>query len=233
MTCAYFMIAKISEIFQSIQGEGPYLGLRQVFVRFGGCNLKCSWCDTLASRNQYGFREYTAPQLLKKVQSLAKGTHSVSITGGEPLLQVDFLKEFLPLLQKSKVKVYLETNGVCVAELKKILTHVDIIAMDIKLPTSTRTKAYWRAHADFLKVAQHKKVFVKAVVTASTRSQDIRRMVQLMRAIDPGILLVLQPGTHAGFRQAVKKALAYQQYCLKYLRDVRVIPQVHKFMKIK
>ena len=96
--------AKINEIFDSIQGEGLYIGCRQVFVRFCGCNLLCDYCDT----DFQGGEVYSAQELAKKVSDFPlKAVHSVSLTGGEPLLQYEFLKEFLPLVD---AKIYLETS---------------------------------------------------------------------------------------------------------------------------
>ncbi len=226
------MKAKINEIFCSIQGEGPFLGERQVFVRFWGCNLKCVWCDTPASRTQGRFKEYTPAQLLKKILPLTQDCQTISVTGGEPLLQADFLKEFFPLLKRRRLKIYLETNGICSAGLKKVLPYVDIIAMDIKLPTSTKQQPLWLEHLEFLSVARHKEFFIKAVISGPTRLADIARMVELIRSLDMGLTLVLQPSSQ-GYPAAVKKALAFQRYCLKYLADVRLIPQAHKILKIK
>ncbi len=85
-------IAKINEIFESIQGEGKYLGANQIFVRFSNCNLNCKFCDT----QFFEGREYDVQTLIKELLSydLSK-VHSISFTGGEPLMFVDFLNEFL------------------------------------------------------------------------------------------------------------------------------------------
>ena len=81
------MKAKITEIFSSIQGEGPYVGIKQVFVRFFGCNTKCVWCDTQKS----SFKEYSIKEAASKIRLLSAYSHSVSFTGGEPLLYKDFI----------------------------------------------------------------------------------------------------------------------------------------------
>ena len=86
------MNAKILEIFRSIQGEGKYAGVPQVFVRFFECNMHCVWCDTPASIGD-GKREYkelALEDVLKQVNALYDHAHSVSITGGEPLLAERF-----------------------------------------------------------------------------------------------------------------------------------------------
>ena len=87
---------KIKEIFASIQGEGPYVGYKQLFIRFCGCNLKCNYCDTDFSAES-NYREFTAQELAEEVNKYTD-VHSISLTGGEPLLSVEFLKEFLPLV---------------------------------------------------------------------------------------------------------------------------------------
>jgi len=228
------MRARISEIFKSVQGEGKYLGVRQVFVRFQGCNLGCVWCDTSASRRQGAFLELTVPQLLKRVQNVWDNScHSVSLTGGEPLLQAEFLQEFCRCLKAKNIPVYLETNGVCGEDLRRVINLVDIISMDIKLPSSTGDRAFWDEHQEFLSLAKNKEVFVKAVISRKTSRADIVRMVKLVKKTAPGILLVLQPQSGPGFPAAVRKSLAYQEYCLKYLPDVRVIPQVHKILGVR
>lgn len=101
---------KINEIFYSIQGEGHWAGSPAVFVRFAGCNLNCSWCDTDHSPQ----RELTAEEIESEIQdampdvSVDSLEHIVVVlTGGEPLLQVDteLLDALFPL------DIHLETNG--------------------------------------------------------------------------------------------------------------------------
>src|SRR5208337_594236 len=103
------MNAKILEIFRSIQGEGKYAGVAQVFVRFFKCNTRCVWCDTPASigDGKRTYKEFSQEDLLSQVDVLYEGCHSVSITGGEPLLQKDFLKGFCHALHLGSKKIYL------------------------------------------------------------------------------------------------------------------------------
>ena len=93
--------AKIAEIFDSIQGEGSYIGYRQLFIRFCGCNLLCDYCDTEFKNGDL----YSVETLLNEVKKYnLEAIHSVSLTGGEPLIHYEFLKEFLPELKKLGVK---------------------------------------------------------------------------------------------------------------------------------
>ncbi len=233
------------EVFSSIQGEGKYAGYRQVFVRLAGCNLACDYCDTPASRRATtagqveatpGGRDFfpvanpvTPDMLAGHVNNLLRFPHhSVSLTGGEPLCQTAAVAALAPQLNG---KVYLETNGTLPDELAAVLPHVAIVAMDIKLP-STSGREWWEEHGRFLRLAAARDVFVKVVLTAATTDDEFRRAMALVAAVDRRIPVVLQPVSPvnkvAGIApEAVLKLLAT---ALDILDDVRVIPQTHKMM---
>jgi organic radical activating enzyme len=126
------MKAKISEIFKSIQGEGVYQGTEQVFVRFFGCNVHCSFCDTRLNN----YSEKTVEEVLKDILLLGE-CGAVSLTGGEPLIYADFIKILAAGLKASGKTIYLETNGILHENLKEVIDLTDVIAMDFKLPSST------------------------------------------------------------------------------------------------
>ena len=169
------MKANVIEIFPSIQGEGPYAGTRQVFVRFYKCNMHCTWCDTPQSIGDSGgkYQELTLQEIVDQITTVAGGCHSVSLTGGEPLLQHECVRALRPYLKKLKLISYVETNGVLYKELAKVIKDIDIVAMDIKLPSSTRCPPCWDAHKKFLKVASRKEVFIKTVITADTAEKKL------------------------------------------------------------
>ena len=227
--------AKISEIFQSIQGEGKYAGVKQVFVRFYECNMRCTWCDTpYAIGDVPGkFEEYSSEEVLSRIRELSQGCHSVSLTGGEPLVQKDFIKHILPSLRKMKIKTYLETNGILPLELKAVISDIDIVAMDIKLPSSTKCRSYWHEHEEFLKTALKKEVFIKTVISSDTTTDDILQAAELVGRFDRDIVFILQPNFFEIKNGALPKCLEFQNHCQKYLNNVRVMPQMHKFMKLR
>lgn len=229
------MTGRISEIFQSIQGEGKYIGSRQVFVRFFGCDLHCSWCDTPASKDagQNNFEELDVPQLFSRILGLWKDCHSVSLTGGEPLLQTAFLKELLVELKKNKMKSYLETNGILFKELQSIILDLDIISMDIKLPSSTKCRSFWFEHEQFLKIAVQKEVFIKSVISGETTREDIELAKSLIKKIDKGVLWVLQPNAFEPGEDLINKCIEYQSICLKELCNVRIIPQIQRILNVR
>ena len=109
------MNAKILEIFRSIQGEGKYAGAAQVFVRFFECNMHCVWCDTPASigDGKHAYQEMGLEEALRQVHALYDHVHSVSITGGEPLLQLD--TALIEALHQRGFEVAVETNGTLTA----------------------------------------------------------------------------------------------------------------------
>lgn len=238
-------MTNIVEVFSSVQGEGLYVGTRQVFVRFSGCNLSCAYCDTPESRHasEYalvernaGKRDFdkitnpvTVDQLAQKINSLLSlRHHSVSLTGGEPLCQAPAIARLAPKLDS---RIYLETNGTMSDRLLSVLPHIDIISMDIKLPSITG-RSYWQEHHEFLRLAATKEVFVKLVITDQTNADEFAHALDLVTLVDADIPLVLQPVTPSNTCKAVTPdaMLFYQESALKSLRNVRVIPQTHKLM---
>src|SRR3989338_1927337 len=94
---------EISEIFSSIQGEGPYLGVKQIFLRFGRCNMHCGYCDELEKMKEGNFSVLSLDQVLTEIDNFEKQKgphHSVSLTGGEPFFYTPFLQNFLPKLKE-------------------------------------------------------------------------------------------------------------------------------------
>jgi 7-carboxy-7-deazaguanine synthase len=221
--------AKIEEIFDSIQGEGLYTGARQIFIRFFGCNIACCFCDT----KQKDFVEYSADSLRAEVSKYS-GFHSLSLTGGEPLLQADFLSEFLGILKLNDYKIYLETNGILPEELAKIIDRVDIISMDFKLPSSTKAGIFWKEHEDFLKLAVKKQVFVKMVVTVDTKEPDIIAARSIIKKIKADIPVILQPSNVLPEQGCLENMLNFKRDLTLYgIKDVRILPQMHKLAGIK
>ena len=227
---------KVLEIFSSRQGEGLYTGVKQIFIRFAGCNLSCVFCD-VPGETSYQTRIFSAAGLRDEVERRRRKFghwHSLSLTGGEPLLQVEFLKEFLP--QVKKIKIYLETNGTLPEKFKEVSSWIDYVSVDFKLPSSTGRDALWENHRRFLKLVRGKNCFVKVVITGETTQKDLKKAVGIIAGIDKNIPLILQPVTgDDNFRVSVcgKKLLDFQKCALKKLGEVRIIPQLHKRMGLR
>lgn len=97
---------KINEIFYSLQGEGFHTGTPAVFVRFSGCNLKCSFCDTQHEEGTVMSDEEIVAEVLKHAARL------VVLTGGEPGLWID--DKLVDAFHRVGKYVCVETNGTCV-----------------------------------------------------------------------------------------------------------------------
>jgi len=235
----------VSEIFSSIQGEGPYVGFRQIFLRLPNCNLRCPYCDTATTMPQQ-LRIETAPgsgifdninnpifidNLIELLQSYDFSIHhSLSVTGGEPLMWGNELRVLLPFLKEKGIKIYLETNGTMPEQLLQVLPWVDIISMDIKLPFNGQT--FWALHESFLRNSLKKEVFVKIVVHQGTSLKELQNARDLIAGIDPLIQTILQPVTTTQGIITPKpyQLIEWQSFFLRKMPNVRVIPQTHVFM---
>ncbi len=248
--------APVVEVFSSIQGEGLLLGERQIFLRFAGCNLCCAYCDTRGAQTvpQVARLERTpgrqdfaeapsamdAADVAEAVRHLVRPQaslhHSVSLTGGEPLLHAAFLQQLLPLLGDLGLDVYLETNGTLAGELAQVIEGLDIVCADIKLPSATGQAPLWGAHEMFLlTLAAYEDParldFVKTIVAATTPPEEIDRAARLVAGINPQLALVLQPATPVNTETLAPspgQMLMLQALAKRHLPQVRIIPQVHR-----
>ncbi len=216
----------IKDIFYSFQGEGPWVGYPQIFIRFYGCNIHCSYCDEpdfVEDRNNY-----TVEKVLQEIEPyLSKNPHSISITGGEPLIQTKSIKELVPHLP---IPAYLETNGTLPNHLAEVVDLFTYFSVDFK-------DGFSKEFTEFMSIlADRPNVFVKYVLLRDFSVIEFQKMVKILAHFNPKIPLVIQPVTP--FSEVKHKAKAediFRAYTLatQSLADVRIIPQTHKFMGIK
>jgi organic radical activating enzyme len=234
----------LHEIFRSVQGEGIYTGVLQVFVRLSGCGMSCSYCDSAASKERSdscicrmpgGDIELGNPVSPEAAATLAlslsamPGTHSISVTGGEPLDQPEFLAEFLELARRGGLPIYLETNGLDTAGLEAVLPLVDIVSLDIKLPSLCGGDNVFPAYRETLRAVVEKDIFCKIVIAGGCDGEEFSEAVELIAEVDAGIPLIIQPATPIGhsIRPDPRSLLEMAALAAPLLSDVRIIPQCH------
>ena len=128
-------------------------------------------------------------------------------------------------------RIYLETNGILVEPLEQVIELIDVVSMDMKLPSATGLRPFWDEHRKFLVASRGKECFVKAVLTSDTSEEDIVTAAGILVSVDPAIPLILQPAT-GPLAPAPAMLLAFQEKALALLDDVRVIPQVHTMLQV-
>lgn len=126
---------KVVEKFVSINGEGTRAGQLAAFIRFQGCNLKCSYCDTYwANEDSCKYDLLSEHDIVNYI--LSTGIKNVTLTGGEPLMQENITSLLLALSEYSDLNVEIETNGSILFDFISYLPKRPSITMDYKLPFS-------------------------------------------------------------------------------------------------
>lgn len=170
---------KVSEIFESLQGEGVSQGTPTVFVRLAQCNLHCTWCDTKYTWDfaQYNYADEVTEQSPADVARIIEAsiTRRVVITGGEPLLQQRALGALFGLLSPD-ISVEVETNGT-VSPLPATLGRVDQWNVSPKLSSAGDPEPV-RIRADVLGTLRDAKCsYLKLVVHGETDFTEAEALV--------------------------------------------------------
>jgi organic radical activating enzyme len=253
-----------------VQGEGLFVGERQIFVRTAGCAATCSWCDTVYSKVQtprfvvhasgdararWRPNPVALDDVLDDVVACARASApvvTVSITGGEPLEQPEFVAALARGLRERGFRVYLETAGLHAKALRAVVDALDVVAMDVKLPSATGV-AHWDAHRDFFSVLRgsdfdpargvsERTLFVKVIVDLKATVAEIERAADLVAACHRRIPFILQPesetmlsktSTRDDRRALLELVDAGARAASLRLDVVRVIPQTHKVLQVR
>ena len=231
------MEAPVIEIFSSIQGEGLLIGERQIFVRFAGCNLNCSYCDTENSKSINSGKLMTVEEVVNEINKLkTPDLAAISFTGGEPMLHAEFINE---VIKQTNLKSLLETNGTLPEELDKI-DDLTWASVDIKLPEhfdNNWSEEILEKEISFLKLLiQHNiNLYCKMVVLPSTNIDTVERIMKRISEEIPSennLSLVLQPVSPLNLWNTNEKLFKFSEIIGKYMR-VYTIPQIHKILNIE
>lgn len=245
-------VGYVSEVFVSFQGEGARAGERHLFVRLAGCNIRCRYCDTpdslertLACVLEAGAASeeilpnpIPATELRHRLEALIAREgpiDAIAVTGGEPLVQADFIAQLFAGGSPGGLPVLLETNGMLPIQLAKVIEFVDVVSMDIKPPSNTGERPFWDEHERFLALARACEVYVKVLVDDGTDVEEVGRAARLVAAGAPTAPLFLQPITLPEGAVAIGPAALARMFkeARRYVSQVRVLPQTHKMMRIQ
>jgi len=201
---------RIIEVFHSIQGEGPWTGVRTTFVRTARCNLRCSWCDT-----KYSFgpgRERSIRSLLGQIKR--NRTRHVCLTGGEPLLQPES-PVLVRALSRRGIHTVIETGGSLDVTPYLAIPNV-VLSVDVKCPSSRM-----EARNRWQNLPLLRGVDVLKFVIGDRR--DYLYAKRVLRRYPGSATVVFQPvwGTDAG---------RLADWALADRLDVRVMVQEHKVL---
>jgi organic radical activating enzyme len=216
------------EVFSSAQGEGPHVGATTLFVRLGGCDLRCRWCDSShtwrppstcrleTERGSGAFRSLPNPVAIDEIAAAAEAlelsAHAfVSITGGEPLLQPEAVAALAAALGGRGPRILLETGGHQPEALAAVVGAIDVVSMDWKLASDVRRegeptavlgepgRSFDAVHRRFLEIARHApEVYVKIVLTQASRDDEVLAACGEIAAVAPATPVILQPVTPKG-----------------------------------
>lgn len=205
----------VNEIFCSIEGEGKRAGYPCVFVRFNGCNLRCSYCDTAYAQEECKGIEMSPKEIAIKVRSF--GFDKVTLTGGEPLLQED-IELLVHELVSRGMQVNIETNGSVEIEHTSYSFDELFYTVDYKCPSSGMSrkmnpKAFVRLRfGDVLKFVVGSK-------------EDMEDALRIINVYDPPCQIFFSPVF--GKIEPVAIVDFIKEH---YLKNVRVQLQLHKFI---
>lgn len=228
----------VVEKFVSINGESTKAGQLAVFIRFAGCNLDCNYCDTGSSKSKENGILNTVDDVVCKINELkTDDLHSVSFTGGEPLLYGNFIKE---VIDKIDVPSFLETNGTLPVEINK-LDNLDYVSLDIKLAQHFDSNYSEKILINEIKsvnilINKSIKVYCKIVVFPNTRLSTIEKLAKTLKYNinnSQNVSVVIQPVSPMELWKNDKTHLFEISQVMGQYMDVLTIPQLHKFMNIE
>jgi len=201
---------KIYSIFKSIQGEGLTIGAPTTFIRTSGCPLRCTYCDTTQAYDTG--EQMTLDAIMKKVEKF--GTRNVCLTGGEPLAQRDAPK-LVQMLLDVGFKVVVETNGAMPLD-ELPCTESLTISMDIKCPSSGESEKMLFDNIEMLGPTDQLKFII-------SDDKDYAYAKEILEKYSPKCEVIFTPVGGKDLKAIAEKVL-------KEKLEVRVLPQLHKFI---
>ena len=232
------MKAPVIEIFSSFQGEGLLVGERQIFVRFAGCNLDCSYCDTNSSKSENAGKIMTAEEVTSEIEKLiTPDCRTISFTGGEPSLYPGFISE---VSKNFDLKIMLETNGTLPENIDSI-EKLDIVSLDIKLPEHFEGGFDNKIFLNEIKslnllITKTINVYCKVVILPSTKIKSFKEVIEKLSqniSDKSNLKIIIQPSSPLEEWENINlKLFEFSEIVGQYF-EVSTIPQIHKILDIE
>ena len=234
------MKVRLYEIFTSIEGEGLLYGTKTLFVRLAGCPFKCFYCDTKGAIPMNSGQQYELEEAKKMIErSLEKNTYKVNFTGGDPLAQSEAVSELARFVQLKKIPSYLESSCYDSTRFAQVLPYLDFIKIEFKTPDSefVDSKHYSKLlenELDCLRLSvESKKVtYIKVVVSSKTKLGPFKKLLKRIFQITskPSLAgFIIQP-TYGIAEPSLEQLLSFYDEVHAYYEEVRIVPQIHKFI---
>jgi len=231
---------RLFEIFTSIEGEGILYGTKTLFVRLAGCPFTCFYCDTKESLPLDSGKEYTIEEACKLIDfNLKNQTYKVNFTGGDPLIQHNAVAELARYVQTKKIPTYLESSCFDSDRFNHVLPFFDIIKIEFKTKDSNfvDTEHYEKLIESAIKclklsLASKKTTYIKIVVSSKTSLKDFTELVnKIFNTISNQEIdgFIIQP-TYGISEPSLDLLLNLYDIVYPHYIDVKVVPQLHKFI---
>ena len=234
------MKVRLFEIFTSVEGEGILYGTKTLFVRLAGCPFTCFYCDTKESLPLDSGTEYSIEDANKLIDSnLKKQTYKVNFTGGDPLIQHEAVALLAKHIQEKKIPTYLESSCFDVDRFDHVLPFFDIVKIEFKTKDSdfVDAKHYDKFIGHTMKCLQSsvkskKTTYIKIVVSSKTQPNEFTKLVkEIFDIVSKDDLdgFIIQP-TYGISEPSLDLLLELYDLVYPYFIDVKVVPQLHKFI---
>jgi organic radical activating enzyme len=231
---------RLFEIFTSVEGEGILYGTKTLFVRLAGCPFTCFYCDTKESLPLDSGTEYSIEDANKLIDSnLKKQTYKVNFTGGDPLIQHEAVALLAKHIQEKKIPTYLESSCFDVDRFDHVLPFFDIVKIEFKTKDSdfVDAKHYDKLIGHTMKCLQSsvkskKTTYIKVVVSSKTQPNEFIKLVkEIFDIVSKDDLdgFIIQP-TYGISEPSLDLLLELYDLVYPYFIDVKVVPQLHKFI---
>lgn len=234
------MKVRLFEIFTSVEGEGILYGTKTLFVRLAGCPFTCFYCDTIDALPMDSGNEYEIEEACNLIdKNLQEKTYKVNFTGGEPLVQAEAVLEMAQYVKSKNIPTYLESSCYDSEKFSTVVPFIDFVKIEFKTPEAKfvdddhYSKLIYNA-LECLKISinSKKNTYIKIVVSQKTKLEDFNKLLEkIFNIVSKKELagFIIQP-TYGIAEPSLEQLLKFYDLVFPYNNEVRIVPQLHKFI---